>query len=83
MTSLSKLSWTHNDSQRRWELGYNDPIEEMTRGDGRVVMASVTDEFIARAAVTREQLEGWIRDRFGVPLPPEAYATRSDNTPPA
>ena len=61
---MNKLSWTHNDDERRWEL---------RRGEDLVRGSFVTDEFVAYAAMPRPQLKQHIERKFGAPLPAEAF----------
>lgn len=65
--------WEHNDATCQWELGYVDDVDRMIyETPRRIIVGSIGDEMLARHS--RVQIEPYVRARFRVPLPTEAYA---------
>ena len=63
--------WEHDVKRDRWELVYNDELQEMLYGKSRVVIGWLDGELLVRH--TRAQIEPYVIARYGVPLPAEAY----------
>lgn len=74
----TEVHWVHNDGERRWELGYEDPVDKMVYGKSWVLLSYVTDEFLAHVAMSREVIRDYILARFKVQLPDEAYPAADD-----
>ena len=63
--------WEHDVERGRWELVYDDELQKMLYGKARVIVGIVDGEWLIRHG---RRAEPYILERYGVPLPPEAYA---------
>lgn len=62
------IGWRRSEKKMQWEL-----IRDDWRVSHEQVIAFVTDEFLADTALPAEGVQRHVTQRFGVPLPAEAF----------